>query len=473
LFSDSRVGFEYEHEHEKNRYRMKQRTTMPTPTRKRASIHTLGCRLNQAESVLLAEKLAAAGFDLVPFGEPADVGIIHTCTVTREADAKSRKLIRQFVRANPHAQTAVIGCYAQMNAAALAELGGVDLIIGNQRKLDLLGFLGEDKRDQPLVVQDRFDRQDFRIEAACVSPLRREFAQRANLKIQDGCDFMCSFCIIPFARGRVRSRELDDLMDEARALANAGAKELVLTGINLGTYAHRGQNVLDVVHRLNEIPGVARIRIGSIEPTTIPEGLFEAMNDPGHALVPYLHIPMQSGSNRVLERMRRRYTREEYLDFVEQAQARVPGIGIGGDIMVGFPGETGEDFEDTVDVLRRSPLFYAHVFKYSERPGTPAARMADPVDPNTANLRSARLRRLGAVKRRRFHERHLGRTVEVLFEEQEDGLWTGYTGNYIRVGTSSRRDLTNQLVPVTLESTQGERMLGRLAAAPEPEQRPE
>lgn len=432
------------------------------PKTKRASIHTLGCRLNQSESGLLAEKLAVAGYMIVPFGEPADLGIIHTCTVTREADAKSRKLIRQFLRANPNAQTVVIGCYAQMNAEALAEIAGVDLIIGNQRKLDLLEFLGESKRTEPLVVRDRMVKEDFRIDAPCSGETRRALSQRVNLKIQDGCNFMCSFCIIPFARGRVRSRELDDLLAEARHLVEMGAKELVLTGISLGSYAYRGQNILDIVHRLNEIPALARIRISSIEPTTIPDGLLDAMNDPGHALVPYLHIPLQSGSNRILDRMRRRYTREEYFDIVQRAYERVPDIGIGCDIMVGFPGETEEEFEDSMDLLRRGPMFYAHVFKYSERPGTPASRMPDPVPPAAANQRSARLRRLSASKRRRFQQQHLDRDVEVLFEQQEDGLWTGYTGNYLRVTAVSPENLANRLAVVHLNEIQGEFIRGAL-----------
>lgn len=429
---------------------------------KRASIHTLGCRLNQAESALLAESLAAAGYEIVPFGAPADLGIIHTCTVTREADAKSRKLIRQFIRANPEAQIAVIGCYAQMDAQAVAALGRIDLIIGNQRKLELLQFLGEGKREKPLIIRDRIAREDFRIDAACAGELRREFAQRVNLKIQDGCDFMCSFCIIPFARGRVRSRDLDDMLEEARRLAAAGAKELVLTGINLGTYAFRGQTLLDIVNRLDEIEGLERIRIGSIELNTIPDGLLDAMRDPEHALAPYLHIPLQSGANPILAAMRRRYTRDEYLDFVRRAAERVPDIGLGSDIMIGFPGETDEDFEDTADLLRQSPLFYAHVFKYSERPGTAAARIPAKIDPQIANRRSARLRRISADKRRRFYQRHLGAEMPVLFEHEEKGFWTGYTGNYIRVAVSSEQDLSNEMLRVRLDRVQGEWIRGEL-----------
>ncbi|HNT87047.1 MAG TPA: tRNA (N(6)-L-threonylcarbamoyladenosine(37)-C(2))-methylthiotransferase MtaB, partial [Candidatus Hydrogenedentes bacterium] len=366
---------------------------------RRAAIHTLGCRLNQAESALLAETLTAAGYALVPFGEPADLGIIHTCTVTREADAKSRKLVRQFIRANPHAYTAVIGCYAQMGPAALAAIPGIDLIIGNQEKLHLLDHVAAGKNKTPLIVRDRFVRDDFTIDfAATDTPLTR----RANLKVQDGCDFMCSFCIIPFARGRARSREIENVIEEAESLVRRGARELVLTGVNLGLYDYAGRSILDVIDRLNDIEGLARIRVSSIEPTTVPEGLLERMADPGHRLVPYLHLPMQSGSSRVLEAMRRKYTREEFLAFARMAADRVPDIGIGTDILVGFPGETDADFEKTCMLFEESPCFYAHVFKYSEREGAAASRMPHAVDPSAAGRRSARVRRISAIKERAF-----------------------------------------------------------------------
>jgi len=329
---------------------------------KRASIHTLGCRLNQAESALLAEMLTAAGYEIAPFGEAADLGVIHTCTVTQEADAKSRKLVRQFIRRNPEAYTAVIGCYAQMGANTLADIPGIDLIIGNQEKLHLLDYVAAGKNTTPLIVRDRFVRNDFSIAfAATDTPLSR----RANLKVQDGCDFMCSFCVIPFARGRARSRDLDNLLGEARSLVARGAKEIVLTGVNVGLYDYAGHTLVDVVDLLDGLDGLARIRISSIEPTTAPEALLDRMADPGHRLVPYLHLPMQSGADRVLKAMGRRYTSREFLDFARSAAARVPDLGAGTDILVGFPGETDEDFEETCSLFEESPCFYAHVFRYS------------------------------------------------------------------------------------------------------------
>jgi len=441
--------------------------------RKRASVYTLGCRLNQAESALIEERLVEAGYEIVPFGAPAELGVIHTCTVTQEADAKSRKMARQFIRRNPGAFTAVIGCYAERNAEALAAIKGVDLILGNRQKLDLPAYIEAGKATKPRIVCDRIQKGDFTIP---VAHGRMVVTRRSNLKIQDGCNFMCSFCVIPFVRGRERSRTIENLVEEAEALVARGAKEIVLTGVNLGAYECSGRGLADVADRLNAIAGLCRIRISSIEPTTIPDGILERMRAPDHALTPHLHVPMQSGSDKILKAMRRMYTRDDYLAAVCRAAERVPGIGIGGDIMVGFPGETERDFEDTCALFEQSPLFYAHVVKYSERPGAAAARMAGKVDPRTAATRSARLHRLSEKKKRRFQERFLGTTVEVLFESPEDPfageppdvhdtgavLWGGYTGKYVRVAAYSGENLENQLRRVVLERIGGEIVYGRI-----------
>lgn len=411
--------------------------------KKRASIHTLGCRLNQSESSILENKLRAAGYELVPFGTPADLGIVNSCTVTHEADVKSRKLVRQFIRKNPSAQAAVIGCSAQTGSVELLQIAGLDLIVGNQDKLNVLDYVQEEKRAQPLVVRDKIDKTDFTIDR---EQNRESITRRANLKIQDGCDFMCSFCVIPFARGRARSRALPNLLEEARLLVGRGAKELVLTGVNIGTYTWEGNTLLDVVEQLGQIPGLRRLRISSIEPTTIPRELFQWMADPQHSLQPYLHIPLQSGSNAILQAMRRRYTREEYLDFLYEAHEAVPGIGLGTDILVAFPGETDDDFEDTRRLLWESPLFYAHVFKYSERAGTAACRLSDQVTNSVAHRRGEILRATSIKKTQMFLEHHLGQELEVLAEHQSKGVWEGYTGNYLRARLNSSQDLTNQLI---------------------------
>ena len=435
---------------------------MASLSSKRASLHTLGCRLNQSETALIEDQLRAIGYDIVPFGDPADLGIVNTCTVTREADAKSRQLVRAFARKNPDAFVAVIGCYAQMGADALRDIEGVDLIVGNQEKLNVTDYVSSEKRDTPLVIRDRIDREDFEIEFAGELPIDR----RANLKIQDGCDFMCSFCVIPFARGRARSRSMENLVDEAESLVARGAKEIVLTGVNIGTYAYQGLDLVDLVDAVDGMNGLARVRISSIEPTTIPEALFDRMNDPNHVLAPYLHIPLQSGSDRVLSAMRRKYSADEYLKFVQHADDRVPGIGIGTDIMVGFPGETDEEFDLTLQLFQESPLHYAHVFKYSEREGTATTRMDSAVSPDIAARRSAVLRRESAIKRIEFYKRNAGERSDVLFEQEENGYWTGYTGNYIRVAVATDAPLKNELHTAQLAGTMGDLALGHLENVP-------
>ena len=424
-------------------------------------MHTLGCRLNQSESLILQEQLEAQGYEIVPYGDPADLAIVNTCTVTNDADAKSRKAIRGFIRDNPEAYVAVIGCYSQMDSKALTEIEGVDLIVGNQEKMNVLSYISEGKNEHPLVIRDQMLRDDFTIETVGAGA----FTRRANLKIQDGCDFMCTFCIIPFARGRSRSREMENLLEEARQLVDRGACEIVITGVNVGTYNYGGRTILDVVDRLNEIEGLARIRISSIEPTTIPEELFDRMNDPDHALVPYLHIPLQSGSENVLKLMKRLYTRQEFIDFIEGAAARVPGLCIGTDVMVGSPGETEADFEATCDLLINAPISYAHVFKYSEREGTAALRIPGKVDGNEKTRRSAVIRRISGRKLAEFQQRHRGETVDVLFETEENGVWSGYTPNYIRVAVVSSDTLKNQIHPVRLEQACGDFMMGSLIPA--------
>ncbi|HIJ74270.1 MAG TPA: tRNA (N(6)-L-threonylcarbamoyladenosine(37)-C(2))-methylthiotransferase MtaB [Candidatus Hydrogenedentes bacterium] len=431
---------------------------MTEKTQKRASVYTLGCRLNQSETAIIEEKLRGAGYTLVPFGEPADLGVINTCTVTAEADAKGRKAIRGFNRKNPNAYTAVIGCYSQTDSEALAKIKGVDLIVGTQRKLDFLDYVSTKKNATPVIVQNGIGAADFTIEISHESA----FTRRANLKIQDGCDFNCSFCIVPRARGPARSRDMDNLLQEARSLVRCGAKEIVLTGVNIGTYRWQGQNLVDVVNRLNEIAGLERIRISSTEPSTVAEDLFPLMVDPAHALAPFLHIPLQSGSDKRLRLMHRRYTALEFADFLGRASCAVADLCIGTDVMVGFPGEGDAEFEETRRLLADNPITYAHVFKFSERGGTPAAKLADRVDAKTQNARSAIIRRISARKRRRFYEAHLGRRMRVLFEEQEGGLWFGYTGNYIRVGAPSDENVHNEIRTTRLERLRSDIVLAHI-----------
>jgi threonylcarbamoyladenosine tRNA methylthiotransferase MtaB len=426
---------------------------------KRATIHTLGCRLNQAESGLIADQLAAAGYVVTPWGEAADLGVIHTCTVTREADAKSRQMIRQFIRANPAARTVVIGCYAETGSDVVARIPGVDLVLGNRDKLDLARHLDALDAGGPRMVTSRPGREPFTVPWVAGAP---PVTRRMNLKIQDGCDFMCSFCAIPFARGRSRSREFGDLVAEARCLAGRGAKEVVLSGINVGDYSFENRTLLDVVDALNGIGELARVRLASIELTTVPEGMLARMADPNHRLAPFLHVPLQSGADRILAAMRRNYTRADYLALVRRAAETVPDVGIGADILVGFPGETDADFDDSLALLRGSPVCFTHVFKYSERRNSAASRLPEKTDPAAASARGEALRSLGAAKLRAFQDRHLGRTVEVLFEGGRNNTWRGHMGNYLEVAVRSTEDMTNRLCRVVVDGIEGELITGTL-----------
>ncbi|MFQ5628642.1 MAG: tRNA (N(6)-L-threonylcarbamoyladenosine(37)-C(2))-methylthiotransferase MtaB [bacterium] len=423
---------------------------MTTP-RLKASFYTLGCRLNQAETSLIASRFRKHGYNIVDFGEPSDVCIINSCTVTEQADAKCRQVVRQALRRNPDTYVAVVGCYAQTGAEALQNIEGIDLIVGTQEKINVLDHIVEPvKNPAPVVVRKKMARTPFTIDVDS----NEVSTTRANLKIQDGCDFMCSFCVIPFARGRARSRAFWDIQREAMQLIDAGHKELVLTGVNIGIYQFEEKSFLDVLNMLLKIPGLERLRISSVEPTTIPEKVLDLMAD-SEKLCPHLHIPVQSGSDRVLEQMRRLYSRTEFLKFIERAEKKVPDILIGTDLMVGFPNEDDHDFEESCDLLDSSPLAYAHVFTFSERSGTAANRFSGKVDPIVKKARSKRMHRISEQNRDNFYKRFIGKNLRVLTEETDaQGRWLGYSDNYIKVAIDDDKLLENQLVNVRIGSVQ-------------------
>ncbi len=426
-----------------------------------ARILTHGCRLNQAESVLLRDLLTQAGWATAAEETPADLVIVNTCCVTGLAEAKCRQSIRQAVARNPGAFVAVVGCLPQADTQDFSEWAGVDLIVGNDAKLDLPRLVGDaKKKTKPEVVRAPLARGDFSVPfASNAGP----FPQRANIKVQEGCNFGCAYCIIPKARGVARSRDWEDALAEAKSLAHRGVRELVLTGVNIGQYAHGGRDFLALIDALAQVRGIDRLRISSIEPTTVPaDGLFARMRDKGHPLLPYLHLPIQSGSAKILEKMRRRYTLEEVLAFARHAAESVPGIGLGTDILVGHPHEGIDEFEETCRSFLESPFQYAHVFSYSERPGTLSAKMPESVPVAERYRRSAVLRGLSAQKHRGWAESLLGKTVEVLFENPRPGYWPGLTDNFLRVITKDARDLRNRLARVKLVRPHGDAMEGEV-----------
>ena len=431
--------------------------------RPRASLHTLGCRLNQAETALLADRLRQDGYQIVDYGRPTDLLVLNTCSVTDEAERLCRYEIRKTLRHSPHAFVAVTGCYAQTGAEALRRLSGIDMIVGNQYKMSLPSHLPAPaslkKRPAPSLLHTRtLDRNDFVLDGT------GEYgSKRANLKIQDGCSFMCSFCLIPFARGHERSRRWDDTLREAGELVARGHRELVLTGVNIGRYESGGRSLLDLIRRLERIDGLDRIRISSIEPTTVPDELLEHMAA-STKLCRHLHLPLQSGDDGILRAMNRRYTMKDYASFADKAIRLMPDVGLGTDVMVGFPGEGDAQFASTRSAAADLPFSYLHVFAYSQRPGTAATRMADVVPPAAIKERSQALAELSRAKRMAFYQRHVGRTVDVLFETQDNaGYWTGYTSNYVRAGVTASGDLTNRLAPVAIEGTMDGLAMGRLA----------
>ena len=430
--------------------------------RRRASLHTLGCRLNQSETSVLEFRLRRDGYDIVDFGEPTDLLVVNTCSVTEEAERTCRYVIRKTLHHSPRAFVAVTGCYAQTGQQQLRKIPGIDLIVGNQFKWELPSFLPTPqtlkKQAAPEVIHTTMiDREDF------VLP---DFAEpdstRALLKIQDGCNVMCSFCLIPFARGRERSRILGDVLREAETLAARGYREVVLTGVNLGQYHHSGVNLLGLVDRLETIQGLERIRISSIEPTTVTEALLRRIAS-SSKVCPHLHIPMQSGDDSILSSMNRPYTVAEFTTIVERTVSMIPHVGLGTDIMVGFPGESDGAFERTVRLAQRLPFDYFHVFTYSKRPQTTAARLPLQVPTAVARNRAKILSVLSREKRIAFAERSIGSTIPVLFESGiTQGFRIGTTAHFLKVGIPADTDLTNQIRPVQITGASERWAVGRL-----------
>lgn len=422
------------------------------------SFYTLGCRSNQSETAVLQNIFEQQGYRVVDFHKSADIVVVNTCTVTQNCDAETRKLVHRIIRINPKAQIALIGCQAQLQKEQLAKLPNVRWVIGTARKMDLISVFQETHSAQtPQVITPTIPREFFSVP---VPGIDRQHT-RANIKIQDGCDFFCSFCEIPYARGRARSRKFDDIRREAQALVSAKHQELVLTGTNIGCYAENGKNIVDVIRALEQISGLERIRISSIEMTTIPEGLLDLMARRSK-LCRYLHIPLQSGHNACLKAMKRPYTVEEFDRFIQKAVTLVPEICLGTDVMVGFPGETEEYFKETHDYLRRSSLNYFHVFSYSQRTMAKSKDLEAKVNPKTIRQRSQVLRNLSLQKRRAYYQSLIGSDAAVLFEQKKGDEWKGLTDNFVHVTARSEKDLSNRFQKVRLCGLKGQEVIGQI-----------
>ncbi|OEU50463.1 MAG: tRNA (N(6)-L-threonylcarbamoyladenosine(37)-C(2))-methylthiotransferase MtaB [Desulfuromonadales bacterium C00003096] len=424
----------------------------------RFAIATLGCKTNQFESAAMEETLTAAGYCPVPFTEGADLVIINTCTVTSATDSQSRNLIRRARRHNAACRIVVTGCYAQVDPAALADLPGVSLVIGNEEKRDLL---------QRLTAEGpRVQVGDIRQQAGPALSLS-SFAgrSRAFAQIQNGCDAYCSYCIIPFARGPSRSVPPEQVLDQVRGLVKSGFQEVVLTGIHIGGYGKDFDtlgSLLQLVQRIEQETELTRLRLGSIEPQEIDEALIEAVAN-SNILCPHFHIPLQSGDDAVLQRMNRHYSGRFFAELVQKIAERLPDAAIGLDVITGFPGETEGEFENTRRLIEELPISHLHVFPYSRRPGTPAADFPDQVPGPLARERAAQLRILGEEKLQDFARRFVGRQLQVVVEGgRRDGLCKGLSANYLQVVFPGPVGLEGQLLAVTVESCSGQVLQGHL-----------
>ncbi len=435
--------------------------------KKKVAFHTLGCKLNYSETSTIAHRFRNDGYEQVSFKEAADVYVINTCSVTENADRQFKSVVKQALNQNPDAFVAAIGCYAQLKPEELASVDGVDLVLGATEKFNIVSFLEDlTKNHEGKIHSCEIEEADFYVGSYAIGDRTRAF-----LKVQDGCDYKCSFCTIPMARGISRSDTLENVLQNAQEISEQGIKEIVLTGVNIGDYG-KGEfgnkkhehSFYDLVKALDKLDGIERIRISSIEPNLLSDEIIDLVAG-STKFVPHFHIPLQSGSNKILRKMKRRYLRDLYRRRVEYIREKMPEACIGVDVIVGFPGESDADFLETYTFLQELDISYLHVFSYSERDNTAAASMDQVVPMNIRKKRSKMLRGLSAKKRRAFYEGQLGKRRSVLLEdENRKGYMYGFTENYVRVKTPWNPDLANTLQEVNLENI-GEDGIVRFKAA--------
>jgi len=421
--------------------------------KKRIAFHTLGCKLNFSETSTISRQFGIADFDIVDFGEQADFYVVHTCSVTAIAEKKCKTAIKQAHRRNPHAQVAVIGCAVQANPGMFSSMEGVSWVLGNQEKFKL----GEIVSNASLVNRDIAEEHSISL----VSEINKtkEFIPsysigdrtRSFFKVQDGCDYFCTFCSIPYMRGRSRSANVENTIQVALEIAATEIKEIILTGVNIGDFGrHTNETFLDLLKQLAILEGIERIRISSIEPELLSDTIIELVSTSGK-LLPHFHIPLQSGSDKVLQMMKRKYLREVFANRVKRIKELMPDAFIAADVIVGFPGETKEDFEDACTFINNLDITFLHVFTYSERPGTKALLMNGKVDEREKRRRSQVLHDLSESKKQSFYRKQIGKSAEVLWESDNiKGFMHGFTGNYVKVRTAFDTKLINQITTVKI-----------------------
>ena len=421
--------------------------------RKKVAFYTLGCKLNFSETATISRNFQDEGFNRVEFSEFADVYVINTCSVTENADKRFKTIVKQAQRSNPEAFVVAVGCYAQLQPEELAAVNGVDLVLGATEKFKITDYLNELTKNETAAIHScEIEDADFYVSSYSIGDRTRAF-----LKVQDGCDYKCTYCTIPLARGISRSDTLQNVLDNAQKIAEQGIKEIVLTGVNIGDYG-KGEfgnkkhehTFFELVQALDTVEGIHRLRISSIEPNLLKDSTINFVSQ-SNSFVPHFHIPLQSGSNVMLKAMRRRYMKELYQDRVEHIKSVMPDACIGVDVIVGFPGETDDLFLETYNFLNALNISYLHVFTYSERPNTHAATLAGVVPKSVRSKRSKMLRGLSAKKRRAFYESQIGRKRTVLFEgENKEGYIHGFTENYVKVKAPWNQELVNTLHEITL-----------------------
>ena len=420
---------------------------------KKVAFYTLGCKLNFSETSTIARGFQKDGYERVDFSEQADMYVINTCSVTENADKRFKTIVKQAMKKNPEAFVAAIGCYAQLKPEQLAAVDGVDLVLGATEKFKIADYINDlSKNDYGQVHSCEIEEADFYVGSYAIGERTRAF-----LKVQDGCDYKCTFCTIPLARGISRSDTLNNVLKNAKEISEKGIKEIVLTGVNIGDFG-KGEfgdkkhehTFLDLVRALDRVEGIHRLRISSIEPNLLKNETIDFVSK-SNSFVPHFHIPLQSGSDEILKQMKRRYLSGLYVDRVKRIKEVMPDACIGVDVIVGFPGESDDHFLETYHFLNELDISYLHVFTYSERDNTPAAIMADPVPIDVRNKRSKMLRALSVKKRRAFYEIQLSSTKMVLFEgENKDGYIHGFTENYVKVKYPWDPSLINTLHSVKL-----------------------
>ncbi len=416
---------------------------------KKVAFYTLGCKLNFSETSTISRNFEEEGYAKVDFNDIPDIFVINTCSVTENADKKCRQIVKKALKINPDAFITMIGCYAQLKPTEIASIPGVDLVLGANEKFNILAHIDELEKNEIARVENVKIKEttDF------VPSFSYGDRTRSFLKVQDGCDYFCSFCTIPLARGKSRNASIEETIEEAEKIAGTAIKEIVLTGVNIGDFGQGGEeNFFQLVQGLDEVEGIERFRISSIEPNLLSNEIIEFVAK-SKRFVPHFHIPLQSGSDELLTKMRRKYLTDLYSDRVNTIKRLMPEACIGVDVIVGFPGETEEEFLKTVHYLNELPISYLHVFTYSERAKTTAKKMADAVPVNIRRERSRQLQILSEKKRRAFYETQLGKTESVLFEAEESGgIMNGFSSNYVKVKTPFNPALINQTVQVKFES---------------------